>query len=875
MLLEFTFRCPLPNGLHARPASRLAEVAGRFSADVMLVNVRSGGDANAKSALSIIALGVKLDESCLIRIDGSDAEAVLAALRDFVENVLPDCDEPLPTPTAEKRIILPRSLRIADARWYAGRSVSGGIGQGVVVVASGPSLPKELTEESVGSFDEEQHKVASAVATVRRNLEAMLAARPGAGEAGILRAHLSIAGDVALAERLDELVSAGLSAGQAIVKAGSFFASRLKDADSAYIRERAVDVEDICQQLLAQVCGKNFEEPRIELTEPSVVLARNLAPRQFLSLDKHLLKALLLEHGGTTSHTVILARSFGIPTLTGVTGLRAHLPAGSEVIVDAELGIVITEINSIVRRYYERELRKRARLQERFAVHVQAPAVTRDGMRLEVAANVATPEELAPAFEQGAEGIGLFRTEMLFMDRRAAPSEEEQFAVYAQAAQAANGRPVIIRTLDVGGDKPLPYLSLPPEANPFLGYRGVRIYREYQELITTQLRAILRASALGALRVMVPMVCSVEEVRWVKKRIAEVQAELKGDGVAFDPAMPLGIMVEVPSVAFVLDQICVEVDFFSIGTNDLLQYFLAVDRDNDKVAGLYSVRHPAFLRLLGRIVEDVHRHSRWVGMCGEMAGDVQNLPLLIGLGLDEISVAAPDVPALKAAVTRCSAAECRDMFEAAAACSDIAGVESVLATFRSRPAWGATGGSSASVAAETSGPPRRSKQAASGTPSTQEQRSTGLLDTELISVDSDSTSREEVIKEIVDALHVAGRTHDAASVEEAVWAREDVHSTGLGHGFAIPHCKTDAMASNSIGVVRLKQPIEWAAVDDQPVACVILLAMRESDEDGTHMKVFSRLARKLMHEEFRGQLMAARDSNAILKYLAEQLELPT
>ena len=860
MLLEFTFRCPLPNGLHARPASRLAEVAGRFSADVMLVNVRSGGDANAKSALSIIALGVKLDESCLIRIDGSDAEAVLAALRDFVENVLPDCDEPLPTPTAEKRIILPRSLRIADARWYAGRSVSGGIGQGVVVVASGPSLPKELTEESVGSFDEEQHKVASAVATVRRNLEAMLAARPGAGEAGILRAHLSIAGDVALAERLDELVSAGLSAGQAIVKAGSFFASRLKDADSAYIRERAVDVEDICQQLLAQVCGKNFEEPRIELTEPSVVLARNLAPRQFLSLDKHLLKALLLEHGGTTSHTVILARSFGIPTLTGVTGLRAHLPAGSEVIVDAELGIVITEINSIVRRYYERELRKRARLQERFAVHVQAPAITRDGMRLEVAANVATPEELAPAFEQGAEGIGLFRTEMLFMDRRAAPSEEEQFAVYAQAAQAANGRPVIIRTLDVGGDKPLPYLSLPPEANPFLGYRGVRIYREYQELITTQLRAILRASALGALRVMVPMVCSVEEVRWVKKRIAEVQAELKGDGVAFDPAMPLGIMVEVPSVAFVLDQICVEVDFFSIGTNDLLQYFLAVDRDNDKVAGLYSARHPAFLRLLARIVEDVRRHSRWVGMCGEMARDVQNLPLLIGLGLDEISVAAPDVPALKAAVMQLSAAECRDVFATATACSDIAEVESVLATFHS-------------CAAAARSLPKASLPKASLPEASLPEAS--LLELDLITVDSDSISREEVIKEIVDALHVTDRTYDAAIVEEAVWAREEVHSTGLGHGFAIPHCKTDAMASNSIGVVRLKQPIEWDAVDDQPVECVILLAMRESDKDGTHMKVFSTLARKLMHEEFRAGMLAARDSNAVLTYLAEQLELPT
>ncbi len=821
-------------------------MARQFASDVTLVKEQSGADANAKSALSIIAISVKLDESCLIRVDGADAEAALAAIRNFTENVLPDCDEPLPMPAADIEIVLPRSLRLADVEWHAGRPVSAGIGQGIVVVAAGPSLPKDLADETIGSSDEEQRKVDRAMAAVRRNLEAQLAAHSSATEAGILRAHLSIAGDVSLVARLEELVSTGSSAGQAIVEAGRFFASRLKNVDSAYVRERALDVEDICKQLLEQVCGKDLPATRIELTEPSVVLAKNLAPRQFLSLDKRLLKALVLEQGGTTSHTVILARSFGIPMLTGahqrvtpVTGLRSTLPVGSEVIVDADLGIVITEINDIVRRYYERQLQKCSRVQKRLAAHVQAPAVTCDGKHLEVAANVATPEELAPAFEQGAEGIGLFRTEMLFMDRIAAPSEEEQFATYTQAAQAANGRPVIIRTIDIGGDKPLPYLPLPHEVNPFLGYRGVRIYPEYQEMITTQLRAIIRASAFGSLRVMLPMVCSVEEVRWVKERVAEAQGELKAGGVAFDPAMPLGIMVEVPSVVFLLDQLCSEVDFFSIGTNDLMQYFLAVDRDNGKVAGLYSARHPAFLRLLEKIVEDVHRHGRWVGMCGEMARDVQNLPLLIGLGLDEISVAAPDVLALKAAVTRLSAAECRDVLAEAAACSSIAEVESVLATFR-------IGGGARS-----------------------------LLDPEVVMMDSDSSSREEVIREIVDALHVSDRTQHVAVVEEAVWAREEVHSTGLGHGFAIPHCKTDAMASNSIGVVRLKEPIEWDAVDAQPVECVILLAMRESDKDGTHMKVFSKLARKLMHEEFRSCLLAARDSNALLTYLAEQLELPT
>ncbi len=837
MFHDHTFRCPLPNGLHARPASQLADLAARFTSNVVLINERTGASANAKSVLSIIAIDVKLDDACLIRIEGADATAALTAVSDFAANVLPTCDEPLPAPAAGTEVVLPRLLRKAGVRLHAGTPVSGGIGQGIVVVARGPALPAELKCEGVRSCDEEQEKVRRAIAAVGGDLKTRLADQPSVTEAGVLRAHLSIAGDVALEEKITEFVSTGCSAANAIVKAGTFFSCRLMEADSVYVRERALDVQDICQQLLEKALGGQCPAADIDLTEPSVVLAENLTPRQFLSLDKHLLKALVLEHAGTTSHTVILARSFGIPTLTGVANLRANRPTGHQIIVDANLGIVITEINPLVRRYYELELRKLAHRQNRLAKHIQAPAVTRDGQRLEVAANVATADELAPAFAQGAEGIGLFRTEMLFMDRGEAPSEEEQLAVYSRAVQAAGGRPVIIRTIDIGGDKPVPYLHQDQEANPFLGCRGVRIYREHGDVITTQLRAIIRASACGSLRVMVPMVCSVDELRWVKGRIAEIQEELKVAGVAFDPAMDIGIMVEVPAVAFVIDQLCAEADFFSIGTNDLLQYFLAVDRGNAKVADLYNSRHPAFLRLLAKIAEDARRHNRWVGMCGEMARDLRNLPLLVGLGLDEISVAAQDVLPLKAAVTQLSAAECREVFVAALDCQDIAEVDAALDAFANR-----------------------------GT-------TRGLLAPELITVDSDSASKEEVIKEIVDAFHLAQRTDDPLAVEEAVWAREEIHSTGLGHGFAIPHCKTDSLAANSIGVVRLKQPIEWDSVDGQTVQCVILLAIRESDKDGTHMKVFSTLARKLMHEEFRAGLLDASDRDAIYAYLVEELGL--
>ncbi len=296
-------------------------------------------------------------------------------------------------------------------------------------------------------------------------------------------------------------------------------------------------------------------------------------------------------------------------------------------------------------------------------------------------------------------------------------------------------------------------------------------------------------------------------------------------------------MIEVPSAAFIIDQLAADLDFFSIGTNDLAQYFLAVDRDNEKVAALSSVRQPAFLRLLARIVDDVHRRGRWVGMCGEAAGSLRNLPLLVGLGLDEISAPAPRIPRLKAAIAQLSAGDCRTLLETALTCPTVAAVDERIAALRNRGA------------------------------------EAGLLDRELVVVDSDSASKAEAIKEIIDAFYAAGRTDQPRAVEEAIWAREGVYATGLGHGFAVPHCKTDAVAASSIGVVRLKEPIAWESVDGQPVRCVILLAVRESDGSDAHMKVFSKLARRLMHEHFRARMLGAADSAGVLRCLADELGL--
>ncbi len=836
-MAELDFQCPLPNGLHARPASTLAEVAGRFEAEISLENRRSGASANARSVLELVALGVKSGDRCRLRIAGADAESAARTLRGFLDNELPGCDEALPAEAPASGAALPRGLRNACGRWYAGSVVCPGIGQGRVVLIGGAQVPPELLEAPAQSPDAERERVRRANAAVRATLETRLSGRPPKVEEGILRAHLSILGDVGMKQRIGAAIEAGRSGMQAVAEAAAHFAARMRESESVYVRERAIDIEDIGFQLLERMHGTRLRSPQLDLVEASVVVAESLTPRQFLALDKRLLQALVLEHTGGTSHAVILARSFGIPTLTGVVEVRAHVAPGIEAVVDANLGLVIPEPGLRVRRYYERELATLRRREERLARFRRAPARTRDGQALEVAANVASVEELAPAFRAGADGIGLFRTEMLFMDREEAPSEEEQFAVYLQAARAAQGSTVILRTFDVGGDKPVPYLQLAQEKNPFLGLRGLRVYPAHAELFRSQLRAILRASAFGRIWMMVPMLSSLDELRWVKARLVEARAELDAAGQKHDPALRVGVMVEVPSAAFAIRELAAEADFFSVGTNDLLQYFMAADREDARVANLASARHPAFLRLLKQIVDEARAAGRWIGMCGEMTRSPRNLALLVGLGLDEISTAAPEIPALKAAIAQLSASDCRALFAAALGRGSVAEVEELVGSFREQGA------------------------------------AQHLLAPEFIVMDSDSGSKEEAVAELVGALFAAGRTEQPRALEDAIWAREATYSTGLGFGFAIPHCKSDAVSSSSIGVLRLAQPVEWGSNDGQPVRCVILLAMRESDAQGTHMKVFSKLARRLMHEEFRARMLAAGDSAEVLSCLTEELGL--
>jgi fructose-specific PTS system IIA-like component len=847
--LEHTFTCPLPGGVHARPASALEEVARRFSARVSITNARTRMTADARSVLGIIGLGIRHGDPCVVAVSGTDEEQAVAALQRFLAEEFARFDEPLAPAPASPAVRLPPVLRQAIAGFHAATPVVPGIGQGRAVLVRGFALPESIPVNGAGDVDAEIRLLEDALDRLARDYEAradgyglplrggepaVSSLAPGRIEGDLIRAHLSIARDPEFRQRIETAIrDRGRTLAGAIADAETHFCALLEATGSALLRERALDVKDVCAELLRAVYGSGAAGPAIALAEPSICLADAMTPGQFLALDRSRLAGLVLAHEGATSHTVVLARSLGIPTLVGAANLAADRLDGREVIVDADLGILLTDLPAGVRHYYALEQRRLDARRARVAHLAAGPAETADGAPIEIAANIIGADEVKPAMAAGALGVGLFRTEMLFLDRAAPPDETEQFETYRRALVDAGDGRVIIRTLDVGADKPVPWLRLQREPNPNLGRRAVRIYREHEPLFRTQVRALVRASAFGRLQVMIPMIARVEEATWVRRVIAEEQARCTADGLPFDPSMPVGAMIEVPAAAFQLERLCRELDFFSLGTNDLLQYFMAADRGNAGVADLLDPLAPAFLRLLKQIVDGVHSHGRWVGLCGEMAGDIRLLPLLVGLGLDEISMAAPGIPDARARLRGLSAAHCRALLERAIACDTGGDVRALL------------------------------EQAESA-------RAVPLIDPELVIEDTVGAGKAEAIKLLADRLYVAGRTEQPVAVEEAIHAREAVYSTGFGFGFAMPHCKTAAVHASSLAVLRSATPVEWGSLDGEPVRFVILLAIRESDAAAAeHMKTIAALARRLMHPEFRDLLTRERDPASLCRILSD------
>lgn len=530
-----------------------------------------------------------------------------------------------------------------------GTGVVPGIAIGRVKVLS-EDLAPHLAAYSAGTPEAESGKIAAAIKAAGAELAQLIAAAKASGrtsQAAIMEAHHAMVNDPGLAANMYDKAGQGIAAPQAALAAAEEFAALFDTMPDAYLRERADDVRDIGRRLARLLAGGAHIEA--EDTEPVVVCAQELAPSVAAGMSEKVC-GVILGQGSTTSHAVIIAKARGIPAVTGLGGAIDCLLPGTVVIVDGSTGQVILEPTAARLAEYRSQAEAEAARKRQDGEMAALAAVTLGGRKLQLAANIGSPADMAAALRQGAEGVGLFRSEFLFLGRDTPPDEEEQFAAYQAVAAQCGKHLCIVRTLDVGGDKPLQYLHIAKEENPFLGWRAIRISLEQPELFITQLKAILRAGVFGNVAIMLPMIISAAEITAAKACLQQAAAQLIDEGKPFATKVPLGIMIETPAAAVTARELAAECDFFSIGTNDLVQYTLAVDRGNPAVSPLYSHFHPAVLKLIDGIVKAGHERGIWVGMCGEMAGDPLAAPLLAAMGLDELSMSAPAIPRVKAVI---------------------------------------------------------------------------------------------------------------------------------------------------------------------------------------------------------------------------------
>jgi multiphosphoryl transfer protein len=835
LAVEFDFVLALPQGLHARPAGRIQETAERFAAEIRWINRRTGAEADAKSALSLIGTDTQPGDPCRLLADGPSEQEALRALRALLDELPRWETEAVEAQTAPPSN-LPRILILERTIVLQGVPASPGIARGPVAVFDRPTEEDSRESAPADSPDEGKKAFQRAVDILGGELRGAFAARTDKTERSIIEAHLSILRDRAFAAKVTAIIESGeAGAAAAVAQAGRQFSAPLQASRSAYIRERIADIRDVCRRLIALLGGPAAAQTAFILKAPAILVADDLPPSSFLALDRRLVLGLILERAGLTSHTLIMSRARGIPAVIGCPGAGRGLQPGEEIILDGGRGLIVPTPSAAVGRYYKREAEFDRRRADRRREDGRRPGLTSDGKRVEIAANIGDPEELAAAWDNGAEGVGLFRTELMLLGRPDAPGEEEQFAAYARLAREAGGRPIIIRTFDIGGDKPLPYLPLAQEANPFLGRRGVRVYGKYPDLIRVQLRALLRAAALGPLKIMIPMIATVDEMLDQKKLLRAAADELNAAGLPHRPDVEMGMMVEVPSAALLIDRFAEHSDFFSVGSNDLLQYFFAADRGHAGVRSIARPVHPAFLRLLETIVTAAHARGRRVGLCGEIAASVRLLPLLLGLGFDELSMNAAAVPDIKARLRGLNSAACRTLAEETLGLGLAAEVDERLDAFGGAP------------------------------------READPIVPALVRLNSDSRSKSETLQELAALMEDAGRTDDRHEVERALWAREDTFSTGVGFGVAIPHGQTAAVASVSIAVLKFKEPIDWNSTDGEPVDVAIMLAIPAGERSRDHLMLLARLSRRIVHEDFRDALRAAADEEAVVRLISAAL----
>ena len=667
------------HGLHARPAKQLVQVA-REQALPIGVRLAEGGveSVSATSLTKVIGLGARRGQWLVLSASGEDADSALAAVADAVNDGLgeaveafDDSHEDMPAATPAEASPAPSPL--PDDTAHQAVAASPGLAIAPVFVMRLPRFDYARLADDAAA---ETRRLEAAVAEGAAQLAALTRSAPGGEVAEVLSMHEEMLDDPELLQAAREGIQEGYSAEAAWWEAIDTAACAQERLADRLLAERAADLRDVGRRVLGRLCDVELPEPP---AHPYILVMEDVGPSDVARLDTQRVRGLLTARGGATAHSAILARALGIPAVVGAGDRIMALANDTPLILDGESGRIVPAPSAARRERAEQQLADRER-RERDAWEARfEPAQTRDGQRVEVAANLGNTAHAADAVSRGAEGVGLLRTEFLFMAHAQAPDLDTQITEYREALDALDGRPLVARTLDVGGDKPLPYWPVPQEDNPFLGLRGIRLALTRPEVLATQLEALLRAAVGRPLRIMLPMVKDVAELRTARAMLDRLLSDIAPDARATD--VQLGVMIEVPSSALLASSLAVEADFFSVGTNDLTQYALAIDRGHPELSAQADGLHPAVLRLIEMTVEAAHAQGKWVGVCGELASDATAVPVLVGLGVDELSVSARQVPMVKArlrdismdtardqarrALSRATAAEVRDALEQA------------------------------------------------------------------------------------------------------------------------------------------------------------------------------------------------------------------
>lgn len=672
---------PNPTGLHARPTATLVGIAKNYRSDIRLR--RGDESANAKSIVGIMGMAVSRGDKITLTAHGTDAEEAIAELVQAVRGGLgEDCPpitegEAAPASAAEPEPEIEESSapKSGDPNLLLGVSASPGLGIGTVLQLRHDDI--EVTE-----FAEDRHKerrkLDSAIDRSLLQLSALqerLEKESSPDKAAIFGAHRELLNDPDLLDLAVSAIDKGRSAPFAWRAAFNTFADQLAGLSNEVLAGRANDVRDVGQRVLEELTGQRSEKP--EIPENTILVAEDLTPSDTAQLDRSKVVGFATTNGGASSHVAIIARSLDIPAVAGIESRALDIEDGTRVVLDGskgslQLGLTDDEIGGILERQAKQAERK-----QREEEHKDEPAITTDGHQVAVVANIGGVEDAEQAMTKGAEGVGLLRSEFVFMERAKAPTEEEQAEVYSACARALKpGQPLVIRTLDVGGDKPLAYLPIPAEENPFLGIRGVRVGLEKPKILREQIRALLASADAGAeLHVMFPMIATIADWRQTKA-IWDEEAEAAGIH-----NVSVGIMMEVPSVAVMAKQFAAEegCDFFSVGTNDLTSYMLAMDRGHPKLAAQVDPCNPSVLTLIGQAADALHEHGKWLGICGGVASDPQAVPILVGLGVDELSCSIPAIPSVKAMVRSYSLEQCKQLAAQAVTCSTPEEVRALVA----------------------------------------------------------------------------------------------------------------------------------------------------------------------------------------------------